>query len=100
MKPVQAVTLGTIYRSMVHVIPNAGQDSFQILMEYAKNAFIHAKAAMVLDLTNALPIIVMINLSLHQTNVLIAAHMDSTAKMTPTGVPRPIFPAHLVLVKE
>ena len=67
MKPVQAVTLGTIYRSMVHVIPNAGQDSFQILMEYARNAIIHAKAAMVLDLTN----------------VLIAAHMDSTGKMIP-----------------
>ena len=84
MKPVQAVTLGTIYRSMVHVIPNAGQDSFQILMEYARNAIIHAKAAMVLDLTN----------------VLIAAHMDSTGKMTPTCVPRVILPAHLVLVKE
>ena len=84
MKPVQAVTLGTIYRSMVHVIPNAGQDSFQILMEYARNAIIHAKAAMVLDLTN----------------VLIAAHMDSTAKMTPTCVPHLIFSAHLLLVKE
>ena len=80
MKPVQAVTLGTIYRSMVHVIPNAGQDSFQILMEYARNAIIHAKAAMVLD----------------QTNVLIAAHMDSTGKMTSTCVPRVILPAHLV----
>ena len=73
MKPVQAVTLGTIYRSMVHVIPNAGQDSFQILMEYARNAIIHAKAAMVLDLTNALPIIVMmtIRVLLHVVHVLV-----------------------------